>query len=450
MTSTLIVNARLVNEGREFDGDLRFADGLITEIGSSLSARDGEQVIDAAGRRLLPGMIDDQVHFREPGMEYKADIASESAAAVAGGLTSFMDMPNTNPPTLDAAALEDKYRRAAGRSRANYGFYMGASNDNLAAVRAIDPRATPGLKVFMGASTGNMLVDDPVTLDGIFREAPTPIITHCEDTPTIDANLAAFKARYGEDGLTPEMHPDIRSREACIKSTRLAMELARRHGTRLHVLHISTADELALFERGPLVDANGKVRKKITAETCIHFLRFDRGDYARLGNLIKCNPAIKDAPDRQALIAALVDDVVDVLATDHAPHTLEEKQKPFLQAPSGLPLVQYALLAAIELVHEGRMDIARVVDKTAHAPAQLFDVAGRGFLREGYWADLVLVDDTPLTVRREDVLSRCGWSPFEGSTFRSRIGATWVNGRLVWNGRELVGTPGGQRLEFAR
>ena len=450
MPGTLIVNARLVNEGREFDGDLRFANGRITHVGSQLTAQPGDQVIEAGGRWLLPGMVDDQVHFREPGLTHKGDIATESAAAVAGGLTSFMDMPNTSPPTLDAAALEAKYAAARGRAWGNHGFYLGASNDNLEAVRTLDPRTAPGIKVFMGASTGNMLVDDPVTLDGIFREAPTPIITHCEDTPTIDANLAAFKARYGEDGLTPEMHPDIRSREACIKSTRLAMELARRHGTRLHVLHISTADELALFERGPLVDANGKVRKKITAETCIHFLRFDRGDYARLGNLIKCNPAIKDAPDRQALIAALVDDVVDVLATDHAPHTLEEKQKPFLQAPSGLPLVQYALLAAIELVHEGRMDIARVVDKTAHAPAQLFDVAGRGFLREGYWADLVLVDDTPLTVRREDVLSRCGWSPFEGSTFRSRIGATWVNGRLVWNGRELVGTPGGQRLEFAR
>ena len=449
--STLIVNARLVNEGREREGDLRIdAQGRIAAIGSGLPAQPGEKVVDAAGRWLLPGMIDDQVHFREPGLTHKGDIATESAAAVAGGLTSFMDMPNTSPPTLDAAALEAKYAAARGRAWGNHGFYLGASNDNLEAVRTLDPRTAPGIKVFMGASTGNMLVDDPVTLDGIFREAPTPIITHCEDTPTIDANLAAFKARYGEDGLTPEMHPDIRSREACIKSTRLAMELARRHGTRLHVLHISTADELALFERGPLVDANGKVRKKITAETCIHFLRFDRGDYARLGNLIKCNPAIKDVPDRQALIAALVDDVVDVLATDHAPHTLEEKQKPFLQAPSGLPLVQYALLAAIELVHEGRMDIARVVDKTAHAPAQLFDVAGRGFLREGYWADLVLVDDTPLTVRREDVLSRCGWSPFEGSTFRSRIGATWVNGRLVWNGRELVGTPGGQRLEFTR
>ena len=449
MTSTLIVNARLVNEGREFDGDLRFADGLIIEIGSGLSARDGEQVIDAAGRRLLPGMIDDQVHFREPGMEYKADIASESAAAVAGGLTSFMDMPNTNLPTLDAAALEDKYRRAAGRSRANYGFYMGASNDNLAAVRVIDPRATPGLKVFMGASTGNMLVDDPDTLDAIFRDTPVPIITHCEDTPMIDANLAAFKAKYGDDGLLPSMHPDIRSREACIKSTRLALSLARKHGTQLHVLHISTADELALFEQGPLVRADGS-RKKITAETCVHFTRFARTDYARLGNLIKCNPAIKDEADREAIIDAIADDRIDILATDHAPHTLEEKAKPYASAPSGLPLVQFALNAALELVHEGRLTTAQVVQKFAHAPAQLFDVANRGYLREGYAADLVLIDDTPYTVRREDVLSKCGWSPFEGTTFHSRIAATWVNGVLAWDGSALVGDPAGQRLQFDR
>ena len=447
--TTLITNARLVNEGRQFDGDLRIENGRIAAIGSGLQARAGEKVVDAAGRWLLPGMIDDQVHFREPGLTHKGDIASESAAAVAGGLTSFMDMPNTNPPTLDAAALEAKYALARGRAWGNHAFYLGASNDNLEAVRTLDPRSAPGIKVFMGASTGNMLVDNPETLDGIFREAPTPIITHCEDTPTIDRTLAEFKAKYGEDGLTPEMHPDIRSREACIKSTRLALSLARKHGTRLHVLHISTADELALFQRGPLVHPDG-ARKRITAETCVHFLRFDRADYARLGNLIKCNPAIKDASDREALIKALVDDVIDVLATDHAPHTLEEKQKPFLQAPSGLPLVQYALLAAIELVHEKRMDITRVVQKTAHAPAQLFDVRERGYLREGYWADLVLVDDEPLTVRREDVLSKCGWSPFEGTTFRSRIGATWVNGRLVWNGRELIGTPAGQRLEFDR
>jgi dihydroorotase len=448
MPGTLIVNARLVNEGRESDGDLRIRDGRIAEIGSGLSAGAGEDVVDARGRRLLPGMIDDQVHFREPGLEYKADMAIESAAAVAGGITSFMDMPNTNPPTLDAAALEDKYRRALGRVRGNHGFYMGASNDNLDAIRAIDPLATPGVKVFMGASTGNMLVDNPETLDGIFRETPVPIITHCEDTPTIEANLAAYKAKYGED-IPVECHPDIRSREACIKSTRLAMDLARRHGTRLHVLHISTADELALFERGPLVRADGS-RKRITAETCIHFLRFDRSDYARLGNFIKCNPAIKDPADREALIAAVAEDVIDVLATDHAPHTLEEKSRPYAQAPSGLPLVQYALLAALELVHEGRMTTAQVVQKASHASAQLFDVAERGFLREGYFADLVLIDDEPLTVRREDVLSKCGWSPFEGMTFRSRIASTWVNGQLAWDGSKLVGIPNGQRLRFDR
>ncbi|MEO6170620.1 MAG: dihydroorotase [Lysobacter sp.] len=446
--ATLIVNARLVNEGREFDGDLRIADGRIGEIGQGLASRHGETVVDAAGRRLLPGMIDDQVHFREPGMEYKADMAIESGAAVAGGLTSFMDMPNTSPPTLDAAALEDKYRRAAGRVRGNYGFYMGTSTDNLEAIQRLDPRSAPGVKVFMGASTGNMLVDDPEVLDAVFRDVPTPIITHCEDTPMIEAAMAVYKAKYGDD-IPAECHPDIRSREACIKSTRLAIELARRHGTRLHVLHISTADELALFERGPLVRADGS-RKQITAETCIHFLRFDRSDYATLGHLIKCNPAIKDPADREALIRALADDVIDVLATDHAPHLLEEKQNPYTRAPSGLPLVQYALNAALELVHEGHLTTAQVVQKFAHAPAQLFDVVQRGFLREGYAADLVLIDDVPLTVRRQDVLSKCGWSPFEGRTFHSRIGATWVNGVLGWDGERLVGAPNGQRLAFDR
>ncbi|NUO75822.1 MAG: dihydroorotase [Lysobacter sp.] len=443
MPSTLIVNARLVNEGREYDGDLRIEDGRIAQIGAGLSARDGEAVVDAAGRRLLPGMIDDQVHFREPGMEYKADIATESAAAVAGGLTTFMDMPNTNPPTLNADALEDKYRRAAGRAWGNYGFYLGASNDNLEAIQRLDPRTAPGVKVFMGASTGNMLVDDPDILDAIFRDVPTPIITHCEDTPMIDAELARYKAKYGDD-IPAECHPDIRSRQACKKSTELAISLARKHNTRLHVLHISTADELALFQPGPIEG------KRITAETCIHFLRFDRADYAALGHLIKCNPAIKDASDREALIRAVAEDVIDVLATDHAPHTLEEKARPYTSAPSGLPLVQYALNAALELVHEGHLSTAQVVNKFAHAPAKLFDVEGRGFLREGYAADLVLIDDTPFTVRREDVLSKCGWSPFEGRTFHSRIASTWVNGVLAWDGARLVGAPNGQRLAFAR
>jgi len=448
MSSTLITNARLVNEGRVFSADLRIENGRIARIDGSLAARDGEQVVDAAGRWLLPGMIDDQVHFREPGLTHKGDIATESAAAVAGGLTTFMDMPNTNPPTLNADALQAKYDAAAGRARANYGFYMGASNDNLEHIQRLDPKTAPGIKVFMGASTGNMLVDNPDTLDAIFRDAPTPIITHCEDTPMIDALAKQFQAQYG-DTLSAEHHPDIRSREACLKSSQLAVALAKKHGTRLHVLHISTADELMLFERGPMIRADGS-RKQITAETCIHFLRFDRTDYARLGNLIKCNPAIKDVADREALTRALVEDIIDVLATDHAPHTWEEKQKPYPQAPSGLPLVQYALTAALELVHEGKLDITRVVQKFAHAPAQLFDVAERGFLREGYFADLVLVEDKPFTVKREDVLSKCGWSPFEGTTFQSRIASTWINGQLAWDGSQIVGAANGQRLAFSR
>ena len=449
MPATVIVNARLVNEGRETSGDLRFENGRITRIAGKITPSAGDTVIEAGGRWLLPGMIDDQVHFREPGLTHKGDVATESAAAVAGGLTTFMDMPNTNPPTLNAEALEAKYAAAQGRAWANHGFYMGASNDNLADIQRTDPKATPGVKVFMGASTGNMLVDNPETLDAIFRDTPVPIITHCEDTPMINANMARYREKYGDD-IPVQFHPDIRSREACIKSTRLALSLAQKHGTQLHVLHISTADELALFKAGPLIDRNG-VRKKITAETCIHFLRFDRNDYARLGNLIKCNPAIKDPADRIALIKAVAENVIDVLATDHAPHTLDEKsQTNYAKAPGGLPLVQYALLAALELVHEKKIPVTQIVQKFAHAPAQLFDVKERGFLREGYWADLVLIDDEELTVQREDVLSKCGWSPFEGTTFHHKVGATWVNGRMVWNGEQLVGTPKGQRLEFNR
>ncbi|MET1024287.1 MAG: dihydroorotase [Pseudoxanthomonas sp.] len=449
MSATVIVNARLINEGRETTGDLRFENGRITRIDTRIAPGAHDNVIEAGGRWLLPGMIDDQVHFREPGLTHKGDIATESAAAVAGGLTTFMDMPNTNPPTLTAEALEAKYALARGTAWANHGFYMGASNDNLADIQRTDPRTTPGVKVFMGASTGNMLVDNPQTLDAIFRDTPVPLIAHCEDTPTINANLERYRARYGDE-IPVEFHPDIRSREACITSTRLALSLANKHGTQLHVLHISTAEELALFKAGPLVSKDG-VRKKITAETCIHFLHFDRRDYARLGNFIKCNPAIKEPSDRQALIRALAENVIDLLATDHAPHTLDDKsQTDYAKAPGGLPLVQYALVAALELVHDKKMPVTQIVQKFAHAPAQLFDVKDRGFLREGYWADLVLVDDAAFTVQREDVLSKCGWSPFEGKTFRSRIGATWVNGRMVWNGEQLVGTPKGLRLEFNR
>ena len=444
MNKLLIRNARLVNEGREFEGDLRVTGDRIEQIGTGLAAREGETVHDAAGRWLLPGVIDAQVHFREPGMEWKGDLDTEPAAAVAGGVTSFLEMPNTKPPALDAATLEDKYRRATGRSRANFGFYFGASNDNLENVKRIDPATTPGLKIFMGASTGNMLVDDPDILDAMFRECRVPIITHCEDTPMIDANLAAARAKYGDD-VPVELHGEIRSREACIKSTKLALALARKHGTQLHVLHISTAEELALFEPGPVEG------KRITAETCVHFLHFARADYATRGNFIKCNPAIKEASDRAAILRAVADDRVDVLATDHAPHTLEEKRQPYLQAPSGLPLVQDFLSCALDKVHAGHFSLPHLVKKIAHAPALRFGIRERGFLREGYFADLVLVDaDAPYTVRREDVLSKCGWSPFEGERFRSRVAATFVNGAMAWDGTRHVGPIGGRRLEFAR
>jgi len=440
----LIRNAELINENKRLHADVRVRDGRIAAIGRDLAPEGDEQVIDATGLWLLPGMIDDQVHFREPGLTHKADIASESRACAAGGITSFMEMPNTKPPALDRDTLEAKYTRAAETSAVNYAFYMGASNDNLEAIRALDPKTSPGVKVFMGASTGNMLVDDPEVLDGIFRDCPTVIITHCEDTPMIDANLAKAHEKYGED-IPAREHPLIRSREACIKSTRLAIELARKHDTRLHVLHISTADELALFEPGPVAG------KRITAETCVHFLHFDADDYEEKGFLIKCNPAIKMASDREAITRAVAEGRIDVLATDHAPHLLEEKAEKYDKAPSGLPLVQYALQAAIERVFEGKLTLERVVEAVCHAPAILFDVVDRGFLREGYAADLVLVDPNKKhTVTRAEVLSKCGWSPFEGTTFTTSIAATFVNGQRVWDGTKVNDSVRGQRLAFAR
>lgn len=443
-TDWLIKNAELVNEGRRFHADLRVKDGRIEAIAGDLDARPGEQMIDAAGLWLLPGMIDDQVHFREPGLTHKADTWHESRACAAGGITSFMEMPNTRPPALDRDTLEAKYARAAETSAVNYAYYLGASNDNLEAIKSLDPHAAPGVKVFMGASTGNMLVDNPDTLDGIFAHCPTPIITHCEDTPMIDALHAKARAQYGQD-IPAREHPLIRSREACIKSTRLAISLARKHGTRLHVLHISTADELALFEPGPVEG------KRITAETCVHFLHFDDRDYERLGFLIKCNPAIKTAADREAITRAVAERRIDVLATDHAPHLLEEKALKYDQAPSGLPLVQFALQAALQRVREGKLTLERVVEAVCHAPAILFDVKQRGFLREGYAADLVLVDPRkPHTVSRGEVLSKCGWSPFEGETFAHSIAATFVNGQRVWDGAKVDDSVRGQRLAFAR
>jgi dihydroorotase len=440
----LIRNADIVNEGRRHAADVRVRDGRIEQIAPTLAARPGEREFDARGRLLIPGMIDDQVHFREPGLEHKADFHSESRAAVAGGVTTFFEMPNSKPTTTDYAALADKYERAARKSPANFAFYFGATNDNLELIRHLDPKSACGIKVFMGASTGNMLVDDPATLDGIFREAPVPVVTHCEDSPMIKANLAAERARYG-DAIPIERHPFIRSREACFKSTRLAIELARRHGTRLHILHISTADELALLTPGPLA------AKRITAETCVHFLHFSDADYAGKGNLIKCNPAIKTAADRDALIAALGDGRIDVLATDHAPHTLAEKNQAYEKAPSGLPLVQFVLQCALERWYDGLLPLEVIVERTSHAPAMLFGVRDRGFVREGCHADLTLIDlDTPQTVTREAVLSKCGWSPFEGYTFRSSIAATWVNGHLAWHDGQLDDSQLGRRVEFDR
>ena len=444
MSDWLITNAQIVNEGRRTHGDVSIRDGRIHRVGASLTARAGDRVLDARGRWLLPGMIDDQVHFREPGLTHKADIASESRACLAGGITSYMEMPNTKPPATNRVALEAKYARAAEVSRVNYAFYLGATNDNIEEIRRLDPKAAPGIKVFMGASTGNMLVDDPKTLDLIFRDTPVPIITHCEDTPIILANEEKARAIWGDD-IPPDQHPLIRSREACVKSTKLAISLARTHGTRLHVLHISTADECLLFEPGPVAG------KRITAETCVHFLHFTDADYARLGNLIKCNPAIKTAFDRDGITRALAEGRIDVLATDHAPHTAAEKAEPYVRAPSGLPLVQYALQCAIERVLDGKLTLERVVEAVSHAPATLFNVHERGFLREGYFADVVLVDPAkPHAVTQADVLSKCGWSPFEGYTFRSSIAATFVNGHLAFHEGELDDNTRGRRLEFAR
>ncbi len=440
----LIRNAELVNEGRLWHADVRIRNGRIETIAGVLQARPGEQEYDAAGQWLLPGMIDDQVHFREPGMTHKADIASESRACLAGGITSFMEMPNTRPPAVTYDALENKYLRAAETSRVNYAFYFGATNDNLDLIRHLDPHSTPGIKVFMGASTGNMLVDNPATLEGIFRDAPIPLITHCEDTPLIEANLIAARKRFGA-AIPVEQHPIIRSREACLKSSQLAVDLARRHGTRLHILHISTTDELQLFTAGPI---DGK---QITAETCIHFLHFSDADYARLGNQIKCNPAIKTAADRDALIQAVAEQRIDVLATDHAPHLAAEKEQPYEQAPSGLPLAQFALQAAMELVFDKKITLQRLVEVVSHAPAKLFAVAERGFIREGYFADLVIIDPSrPYTVNTQQILSKCAWSPFEGSRFRSSITATFVNGQLGWDGEVIDDATRGQRLRYKR
>ncbi len=444
MSRMLITNAMLVNDFQVFSADVLIREGRIETIGGDLLSRTSDVVIDAEGKALLPGLIDDQVHFREPGLTHKGDIGSESRAAVAGGITSFMEMPNTQPTTTDHDALEEKRAIASRTAYANYAFYLGATNTNIDAVKSLDPHKTCGVKVFMGASTGDMLVDDPKTLEEIFAASPILVATHCEDTPMILANETRFREQFGND-IPIRHHADIRSREACLKSSSLAVDLAKRHGTRLHVLHLTTADEMALFSDAP-TDS-----KSITAEVCAHHLFFNSSDYDTHGTRIKCNPAIKSEVDRQALLQAVQDGRIDVIATDHAPHTLEEKQRPYFQAPSGLPLVQDALPALLEHYHRGDLTLPLIVEKTSHAVARLFNLRDRGYIREGYWADLVLVNlDQPRTVKKEFVLARCGWSPFEGYRFQSTVDMTIVNGQVVYHNGQVADPPRGLPLEFNR
>lgn len=446
---TLFKQALVVNEGTVTEADVLVNAGVIEAVGTNLAVPAGAvETVHAKGKWLLPGAIDDQVHFREPGLTHKAEIATESAAAAAGGITSFMEMPNTVPQALTQQLLEDKYERAAEVSAVNYSFFMGASNENIEEVLKTDPKRVCGVKVFMGSSTGNMLVDSRSVLEGIFKESPTLVATHCEDEATVRRNLDAAKAQFGEH-VPMSQHPIIRSEEACYASSSMAVELATKHNTQLHILHISTARELSLFNNAlPLED------KRITAEACIHHLWFSDADYASKGTFIKWNPAVKRAEDRQALRAALLDNTIDVVATDHAPHTLAEKNQGYFQAPSGGPLVQHALLAMLEMVREGWIGVERVVELMAHRPARLFRIPNRGYIRPGHAADLVLVDPAAETVvRREGLLYKCGWSPFEGLTFHSRIDGTWVNGVKVWDGervRTSHGAHAGERLEFNR
>ncbi len=444
MSTILIKHALVVNEGEQRALDIYIKDGRIAKIGSTLDLK-ADQEINAEGLHLFPGLIDDQVHFREPGLTHKANIYSESRAAVAGGTTSFMEMPNTVPNTLTQKLLQDKYDIAQDSSLANYSFFMGAANDNLDEVLKTNPRDVCGIKIFMGSSTGNMLVDNERSLEAIFSQAPTLIATHCEDEATIQANLAAYKEKYGEQ-VNIEMHPLIRSAEACYLSSSKAVELAKKNNTRLHILHISTARETALFQNDIPLE-----QKRITAEACIHHLWFSDEDYKTKGNYIKWNPAVKTANDRDAILKAVLDGHIDVIATDHAPHTIEEKEQPYLQAPSGGPLVQHALQALLDLVKQGKMTLEQLVQKTAHNTATLFQIEQRGFIREGYWADLVLVDlNKPYTVNKNNILSKCGWSPFENHTFSSTIEHTLVSGNLAYTAGKIVEVGSGHRLLFNR
>jgi dihydroorotase len=427
-----ITNATLINEGQRFSADVLIKNQRIEKIAPHIDG-DDDNVLDAKGMLLLPGMIDDQVHFREPGLTHKGDLFTESRAAVAGGITSFMEMPNTNPTATTRERLAEKYGLAAGRSHANYAFYFGAANDNLEELKRLQPGEACAVKIFMGASTGNMLVDDPKVLEAIFAHCPYLLATHCEFTPTITINEAAARAQYGEN-VPFSQHPLIRSREACHQSTVMAVDLARKHGSNLHVLHLTSAEELALLGNG------------VTGEACVHHLYFNDSHYDTLGAKLKCNPAVKQESDRLALLEAVRDGRLCIIATDHAPHTIEEKARSYFQAPSGLPLVQHALLMLLDLVQRQELRLETVVERACHTPATRFGVQERGFLREGYFADLVLIEDAPVTITPESVLYKCGWSPVEGQTFQQRIHSTFVNGQLAYQHDKGVLGVFGQRL----
>ena len=441
----LIKNARIVNEGGCFVGDVLIKGQFIERVDKSIEATPGDTIIEAKEKFLIPGLIDDQVHFREPGLTHKATIFTESRAAVAGGITSFMEMPNTVPNTLTQDLLEAKYALGAKDSLANYSFFMGVSNDNIEEVLKTDVKNVCGIKVFMGSSTGNMLVDDEHTLHKLFSSAPTLIAAHCEDEATIRKNTEDFRRIYGED-VPIHLHPSIRSKEACYKSSSFARDLAMKTGARLHILHISTAKELELFRNDiPLKD------KKITAEACIHHMWFENKDYEAKGSLIKWNPAVKTHKDKQAILEAVKSGRIDVIATDHAPHTLEEKQNTYFKAPSGGPLVQHSLVTMMEYFHQGLFTMEEIVEKMCHNPAILFEIDRRGYIREGYYADIVLVDPhKKWTVSKENILAQCGWSPFEGQEYQSTVTHTIVSGNLVYEEGKLIDKSRGMRLQFNR
>ena len=444
MTDLLITNARLINEGEIRDADVLINGDRIEKIGGAIAADEGVDVIDAGGRYLIPGMIDDQVHFREPGLTHKGDLATESAAAAAGGITSFMDMPNVNPQTTTRDALADKYVMAADRCTANYGFYFGATNHNIEEIRRLQVNEACGIKAFMGASTGDMLVDDPDALDAIFEQAPIMVVTHCEHSPTIWENEAAARREFGENVPMSE-HPNIRSANACLTSSSYAIELAKRHDALLHVLHLTTAIEMDLFSGAH------RSAKRVTAEVCVHHLWFDESGYDELGTRIKCNPAIKTAADRKALLAAVNDGRIDIIATDHAPHTVDEKDNQYFKAPAGLPLVQHALLSLFDLAKQQSITPELIVERTSHAPADIFGVRERGYVREGYFADLVILDPArSYRVNSENVLYKCGWSPFDGHEFSASVDTTIINGDIVYRDGALTGAVSGRRLEFSR